>query len=104
MPQLPLLTTDKPMYSITIEIKDETLSLQDATTVHVKVALVGEEPRTIAHASLQGVMTDYLSTYVQDVVQAWAYEGAPSDVARAAARALSLARRHRRAHERRGSD
>lgn len=90
------------MVELAITITDPTHNLTDATQVSVQVRQFGRAPATVAHATLHGVMSDMLPTYVQAAVEAWAYEGSPRDVARACAGALSLARRHARTHERRG--
>lgn len=103
MAQLSMDPNRPPMVSLIIEVRDHSYEGVDRTGVLVKVGTGFSDPSSVASATLEGRMTDYLDTLIEDAVNAWHFQEEPRDVTRAVTKAVSLARRHARAHERQGT-
>lgn len=87
------------MTSISIGITPTPPGTDPGWTVHLKVGVGNQEPKSRWVATLVGVEADYLDSLVEGMTHAWQYGEDTRDVVRKAAEIHRLARRHRRAHE-----
>jgi hypothetical protein len=94
MPQQNLLPDHQTMTAVQILVEAPIPVERDFTRVKIGVATSTRPLTTYAVIDLEGTMTDFLGTLVEEAVLAWAYGERPKDVATAAAAVRKQARSH----------
>lgn len=82
------------MTTLTLHLEAPTPGGLEATRVRVVIGTSKQPPTTHCIIDLEGSMTDFLGTLVEEVTLAWAYGERPKDVAKTA----EVVRKQARAH------